>query len=276
MHAVSSRLARRRSLEGGSCLLALMAIVLLAGCGSSAQQSANVAPASEQTTATTTPATTPTTASTSAATPSSSGPPSFVAHMTTQGGDQVRIEGRFGPALAASESDVEESVLGECTPPANDGRAMVIQLDVTAVLESSLSAKVGFETSAVPSNSMSFTMGYSQGASCEREESGAPSAELGTLQPHQSASFTMWAVLADAITPNDPHPTEKTLGAQELLMTVPKPRINGEEVRGRLTVSGPRVVQCHVDDSASEPVGAEYIAVVGDTPRTLVQPECVG
>jgi hypothetical protein len=251
-----------------------MAVVLLAGCGSSGQQAASVAPASDQTTATTTSATTPTEASTSAADPSSSGPPSFVVHTTTKEGDRVKVEGRFGPALPANQSNVEEAVLGGCTPPANTGRAIVVQLDLTATLESSLSGQLDLETEAIPGGSMSFVMGYSQGASCVSGEPGVARAELGTLQPHQSASFTMWAVLADAITSNDPHPTERTLGAQELLMGLPLPVINGWS--GQSSARGRRVVKCHPNDSASEPVGAEYIAVVGDTPQTLVQQECVG
>jgi hypothetical protein len=262
MPTLLSQLPRCRSLAGATSLVLLMAMVL-AGCGASGQQSANVAPASPPTTATTTAAPTPNTA-TSTSAPSSSGPPSFVVHTTTQEGDRVRLEGRFGPALPASESDLEEAVLGGCTPPANTGRAVVVQLNLTVTLESSLSGKIGFQTEAVPGGSMSFVMGYSQGASCVPGEPGAAVAELGEVQPHGSAHFTMWAVLADAITPNDPHPAEKTLGAQALLMAVPQASVNGSQ--GQSQTSGPRVVQCG---------GKEYIAVVRDTSRTLPQQVCL-
>jgi hypothetical protein len=263
---------RRRSLYGLYALIALVALVVT-GCGSGSSHPGSsataplpgVSPAEEAHSASSA-----TTASTSAAEPNTSGPPSFVVHATTQEGDMVTVDGWFGSALPASESDVDQSALSECPPPAPDGRAIVVRLDLTTTLESSIAGQVSLETSYAPETSgthelPNFVMGYSQGAQCVRGEPGATSIDLGTLQPGQSSGFTMWIVLPDAVTPNNPHPTEKTLGADHWLMAIPAPSVNssGSAQDQASRVSGPRVVHC----PTGEP--PKYIAVVGDTPMTL-------
>jgi hypothetical protein len=149
---------------------------------------------------------------------------------------------------------------------------MVVRLDLTATLESRLSGKVDVFPVALRETMgrhqpINFVMGYSQGASCaqEAETDGTTGIDLDTVQPHQSARFTMWVVLPDAVTPTDPHPSEKTLGSQDWLMAIPVPQVNGHGV-GEYVARGTRVVHCH------EPViGGEsdrkYLAVVDDTPR---------
>jgi hypothetical protein len=266
-----------------SPLIAVVAVVL-SGCGSTDPTASSssakeplpgVTPAEEAHSAPSA-----TTASTSAAEPNTGGPASFIVQATTQEGDRVKVEGWFGPPLPASESDVDQSVLSECPPPANEGRSMVVRLDLTTTLESSLSGAVGLETSYIPETEgrkqlPSFVMGYSQGASCVRGEPGATSINLGTLQPGQSTDFTMWVVLPSAITPEDPHPSEKTLGAERWVMAVPQPTVNGSGYNQdeHSSVTGPRVRHCPTGGAQGEPE-TDYIAVVGDTPTTVFQTGC--
>lgn len=248
-------------------IISVLPAFVLASCGSTANLPAPSPPSTITTTSTT--------ATTSVSEASSIEPPSFVVKGTTQEGDQVTLEGRLGRALPASESDVDQTALSSCPPPANDGRAMVVRLDLTATLESSLSGKVNVFPVALQDTTgrhqpINFLMGYNQGAACaqQAETDGTTGIDLGTVQPHQSAHFTMWVVLPDAITPADQHPSKKMLGSQDWLIAIPLPQVNGHGVGKPSVVRGSRVVHCH------EPViGGEsdrrYIAVVDDTPKTL-------
>jgi hypothetical protein len=276
MRAASPQLHRPRSFAGVSCLLALVAIVL-AGCGLTSPSVPPPSTASAQTTSTAD----PTTSNTSAAAPNTDDPPSFVVNATTQDGDKVKVEGWFGPALPAGESDVDQTALSECPSPASDGRAMVVRLDLTTTLESSLSGEVALEAAHVDSKGIvNFVLGFSEGAHCVTGEANEASIKLGTMQPGQSANFTMWAVLPNAITPEVPQPTVKELGEKDWLMTPIEPSVNGssylEDQHNR--VSGPRLVKCHPGANPTEPSGPEdeYLAVVGDTATTLLEAECPG
>jgi hypothetical protein len=276
-------LVQRCRSRGVPLVLVGLVVVGLQGCGSGASSMTSATSSLPGVVASTDPTAStpaPETSDTSAAEPNTEGPASFVVNATTQEGDQVKVEGWFGPALPASESDVDQSALSECPPPAPDGRAIVVRLDLTATLESSLSGKVGLETSFIPETSgthqlVNFVMGYSQGASCVRGEPGATSINLGTLQPQQATNFTMWVILPDAVTPDNPKPSEKTLGAEHWFMAIPQPTVNesGSAQDQHDRVSGPRVVHCHNGDNPSEP-GAEYIAVVGRTPTTILESVC--
>jgi hypothetical protein len=272
--------ARRSPHRHGWITATLLAtlVAMLAGCGSSERRFPNVKPITNQPVAVTTPATMETstvTTGTSAAESDTSGPASFVLHSTTEQGDTVKIEGWFGRALPASESDVEPSALSGCPPPANDGRAIVVKLDLAVTLESSLAGKVGFQTGDVAGGSttqqlMAFVMDYSSGATCLRGEPSATTAELGTMQPGETRHFTIWLVLPDAITPSDPHPSEQTLGREHWLMLVPQPVVDGSYTPHDEAprVSGPRVVHCQSGGESGGP-GINYLAVVGHTPTTM-------
>jgi hypothetical protein len=195
-----------------------------------------------------------------------------VVQATTKEGDRVKVEGWFGPPLPAGESDVNQTALSECPPPAPDGRAMVVRLDLTTTLESSLSGEVELETSYLAGKTVNFVMDFSEGPQCDNGQPGEAIIKLGTLQPGESHSFTMWVVLPEAITPDDPHPSERTLGAEHWLMAIVEPTVDGsgflEDQHKSLT--GPRVVTCPRVYEASE----EYLAVVGDTPTTLHESVC--
>jgi hypothetical protein len=266
-----------RRLRRAATLAALCA-VLLAGCGSSGSSSSisslPTVPASVSTPTRSEPTTTPTTSSTTADT-ASTGAPSFVVQGTTQKGDKVKVEGRFGSPLRPSESDVDQTALEECPPPAPDGRALVVRLDVSTTLESSLAGEVELSVTHIEAAGaiVNFVMGFQEGPRCESGESGNALAKFASVQPGRSVSFTMWVVLPDAITPNDPHPSEKALAARSWLMGVPEPLVNGKGIGTPSKLSGPRVVRCRHEDFGI-PGYEHYIAVVGDTPTTMVESEC--
>lgn len=215
----------------------MLSVALLAGCGSttSSTSTPNVTPISQTPSAPTEEtATTTTTSSNTAAAPDASGPPAFTTEGSTENGDKLRIEGRFGPILPASESDVDQTVLAEC--PRYDDRELVTRLDLTTTIESSLSGTVMLVGFVPPLSEVShlvdYVLGFSEGPSCTlaAEESG-PSINLGTLQPHQPVNFTMWVVLLDAITPSDPHPSLHTLAHQNWIMGAPEATVDGATVR---------------------------------------------
>jgi hypothetical protein len=256
--------------------LAVLCAVLLAGCGSSGSSSSTssfTAPTASVSTPTQSdPTTSPTTSSTMADT-SAAGAPSFVVQGTTQDGDKVRVEGRFGSPLRPSESDVDQTALGECPSPASDGRELVVRLDLTTTLESSFAGEVTLSTSPIAGPLVSFVMGFKEGARCEGGEQKNAEASFGSVQPGQSVNFTMWVVLPDAITPADPHPSEKALAAGLWLIGVPAPLVNGKGIGTPNKLSGSRVVRCRHEDFGI--AGYEhYIAVVGDAPTTLHESEC--
>ncbi len=257
--------------------LAALSALLLAGCGSSGSSSSAgsfTAPTASVSTPT---QSDPTTAPTTSSTPADAAPvgaPSFVVLGATQDGDKVKVEGTFGSPLRPSESDVDQTALSECTPPAPDGRELVVRLALSVTLESSLAGEVTLSTTPIVGPLVSFVMGFKEGARCEGGEPKNVEANFGRVQPGQSVSFTMWVILPDAITPNDSHPTEKALAAESWLMGVPMPLVNGKGIGTPSRLSGPRVVRCRGNgDGVNEP-GNEYVAVVGDTPTTMVQSVC--
>lgn len=256
--------------------LAALGAVLVAGCGSSGSSSSigssiTTSP-SVSTPARSDPTPESTTSSTTADT-TSTGAPSFVVQGTTQEGDKVKVEGRFGSPLRPSESDVDQTALTECTQPAPDGRELVVRLDLTTTLESSLAGEVTVSTTPIVGPLVSFVMGFKEGARCEGGEPKNAEASFGSVQPGQSVNFTMWVVLPDAITPADPHPSGHALAADLWLMGVPEPLVNGKGIGTPTRLSGPRVVRCRHEDFGL--AGYEhYIAVVGDTPTTLHESVC--
>jgi hypothetical protein len=252
--------------------LAALCAVLVAGCGSSSSTSSFTAPPVSVSTPTQPdPTTSPTTSSTATGAPA--GAPSFVVQGTTQEGDKVKVEGRFASPLPPNESDVDQTALGECPSPAPDGRELVVRLNLTTTLESSLAGEVTLSTSPIVGPLVSFVMGFKEGARCEGGEPKNAEASFGSVQPGQSVNFTMWVVLPDAITPADPHPSEHALAADLWLIGVPAPLVNGKGIGTPNKLSGPRVVRCRTEDFGL--AGYEhYIAVVGDTPTTLHESEC--
>jgi hypothetical protein len=271
-------------------LLALgVAGLLLVGCGS-ASTTRTVAvtvpapPVPTSTTSATSPvaATAPASAEDKAA-PIPHSPPDFVLEETTRSGDKLKLEGRFGLPLPASESDVDQSALGEC--PGVDGRELITRLDVTATIQSGLPAHVmliNFSAASV-TGGLAFVTDDSEGASCssggndaigEESEEEARSPDLGTLQPHEPHSVTMWVVLGDAITPNDPHPTAATLAHQQWLIHPLEAKVDNSRagIANAHAASGKRIVACPPPEAGAPEVGfygGDYISLVSGTSQTI-------
>jgi hypothetical protein len=238
---------------------------ILAGCGTSAHGNtpSPAAPASSAPA----PAPTPTSAALES---NAGGPPSFTTKSATSAGDQIRVEGWFGPAKRASESDVSQSALSECPQPAGDGRAVVVRLDLSTTIESGLSGEVKIETAATAGNVADFVLAYSEGPKCVFGQQGQAAATLGTLQPHQPHSFTMWAVLPDAITPSDPQPSEHALAQQGWYIAAFSSSINGTPTTENESSTGSRVVQCNSGDPQNR--GSYYLTPISGTSHAFPCP----
>jgi hypothetical protein len=175
--------------------------------------------------------------------------PDFVIVGRTDSGDKVQILGHVGEATTLEESDADQTALATCSGASN-GRAMVVRLDLQTTVTSGLPAQVRLTEfswdSAYSTYAMDFLMNYSDGPQCGN--GGLEQVvDLGELQPNQPADFSLWAVLDDAITPDDPSPSKKTLGQHALL----KPPIvflgGGELAYGTADsykLGGPRVIDC--------------------------------
>jgi hypothetical protein len=241
-------------------LLLVGASAVVAGCGSSVS-TPNASVASQpQTTQAATTATTTT---------ASIGPPDFVVNGITSEGDKVKVEGRLGRPLPAGESEVQQDALAGCPEPSGDGRAVIVRLDLSATLESSLSGEVKLTTGWGKGTQAHFLLGSGEGAQCE---SGQPVTylDLGTLQPGQTAHQTIWLVLADAITPDNPHPTEGSLAAQDWSIEAPFPEVNGTPAE--LVHSG-HVHESKIEGSRigfCEGSGFVFVSVVAGTPAEQI------
>lgn len=256
----------------------------LAGCGSSspphqsgrkAQRAAASATQHESTSSTT--STSNTADTISPAEPNTDHRPSFISGLSTEQGDEVSVKGWFGPALPVSASNVDQAALSGCIEPAQDDRAMVVELDLITTITSSLSGKVELFAADVNGYGypgVDFVMGFSGGASCEATTDGAGTGiNLGTLQPHQPHDFTMWVVMPNAITPEHLHPTERQLGEEEHWVMAPLHiSLNGSTpvLQGGEGLEGPRVVSCSIPNGMAE----AYVAVVGYTPKSISPGSC--
>jgi hypothetical protein len=236
MPMLSSR-PRYRFFAQLSFLMAVAAVVLTA-CGSSSpskptesslaaareakeQNEQSESTAHGETASATTPTPTTTQTSTRTATPSPNGPPAFTTEGSTESGDKVRIEGRFGQPLSPSEAGVNQNALEGC-PQYAAGRDLVVQVELLTTIESSLSGNVtveGFDFT-LPKE-VDYVLDFSEGTICKFAGENEVSINMGTLQPHQPDHFTMWAVLLGAVTPGDPHPSVQTLAHQHWSMSAP-------------------------------------------------------
>lgn len=248
----------------------LLLALLLAACGSTTSTSPD-APAASAQPASVAPATTSSNAS--AAAPSTTGSPSFVISSTTQDGDKVKVEGRFGPALPASESDVDQTALSECPQPTPDGRAFVVRLDLTTTVESSLAGEVTLETAHVDGGGIvNFVMGFSEGAHCDAGEPNEASVKLGMLQPGQPMDLRCgWLCPTQLHLMNRIH-QNRPLAPRGWLTALMEPSVNGSSYLQdqHNSVGGSRVVKCSQPDEAPY----EYLAVVADTPSVIHESEC--
>jgi hypothetical protein len=256
-------------------LLALgVAGLLLTGCGSASTTrtiAVTVPAPPAPTTATSHAATAATLSAVDKAAPSLHGPPDFILNESAQSGDKLKLEGRLGPLLPAGESDVDQNVLAGCSEV--DGRELITRLDLTATIESGLSAHVtlaNLSPSAVTQR-VDFVIDNSGGPTCSSGDESSEEAanpDLGTLQPHEPHDFTMWVVLPDAITPNDLYPSTVTLAHGEWLIHLLGARIDNSPtgVPSAQAATGRRIVTCPAEAGVYQEA---YIALVSGTPKTI-------
>jgi hypothetical protein len=211
---------------------------LLVGCGAATSPASHVAQPTTRTQSA--PPASTTTADNAA--PALKGPASFSRDGHTAHGDTIHLEGRFGPILPPTESDVDQTALQSC--PETDGRELVRRVDFTFAITSGLSGDVRIAPPTVSVNkeeeaeeirNLNFVVAAPEGTSCHKgvgEETGF-AIDLGVMQPKERRTLSVWAVLIDAITPTDPNPSRAKLKAQEWLMTYP-----GISVDGALAISG--------------------------------------
>jgi hypothetical protein len=207
----------------------------------------------------------PTSSATTATVAAPTGPASFVVAGTTEQGDKVKLEGRFGSPAPVSGSEVQSTAVEGCPAPANDGRAIIVRLDLAAALESSLSGEVVARfTGGNGANKPFFLLGTTQGAACESQSEAK--VDFGTLQPGQSGNMAIWLVLANAISPDNPQPTEETLANEGWEIQAPELLVNEATVYGApgqpTRATGPRVPAC------SE--GLQYVAIFAGTPDASI------
>lgn len=207
---------------------------LLAGCSSAAVRSPTPVMRQSTTQGQSTPVSTQTT---DKATPNPNKAPAFSISGHTEHGDEVHVEGRFGPILPPSESDVDQTALKSC-PDADDGRELVRRLDITTTITSSLPGEVRVgsfvarleeEESQSAHILLDYVLDSPEASGCYRdsgENEGGGIVNLGTLQPHEPHRFTMWVVLPDAITPSDLHPSAKKLASEGWYMGYPTVSVN--------------------------------------------------
>ncbi|HUC86884.1 MAG TPA: hypothetical protein VMR75_00960 [Candidatus Saccharimonadales bacterium] len=218
-------------------------------------------PSSQPETTTTQTTTTPTTTNIATGAPDPHSSPAFVIKASTQQGDKVRIEGRFGKVLQPAESDVDQAALGECTEVS--GRELVVQLDLVATLESSLqtTASLEFEPSRTGVND--YLVEHDGALTCKADVDN-PAVEFGNLQPGQSSDATTWVILPRMISPNDPHPSPQQIGQQSVLEP-PLVKIEGGATSASLY--GSRVITC--EPQGSNGTDEESISAAGTIPISM-------
>jgi hypothetical protein len=190
--------------------------------------------------------------------------PDFVISIKGSGGDRAQVLGHFGRATTLGGSDADQEALASCSGAANS-RAMVVRLDLRTTITSSLAAHVelsGFNRDAAyPTYSMQFLMNYTDGPECG-DGGLSQVVDLGELEPSVPHDFTLWVLLEDAISPNDPSPSAATLGGHAL-MRIPTVLLGGNTYTygadPDTRVGGPRVIDC----------AGKMISAAGTVPKQL-------
>lgn len=221
-----------------STVAAIITVVAVAGCGSSRS---NVTTASNAATQ----ATTATSTTTSSQAPAS-GSPNFVIRQTTESGVAVKVEGRLGPPLAASESDVDQATLRRC--PYHLGNALVVRLDMTASIESGQPGDVQLDLGNAPIEHELLVITRSSG--CRHGGVNAATANFGELSAQPAGHATAWIVLPRVAAPAYPHPSSTELSKEGWVMFDPAIKVNGSEEQYNTSsedadrLEGPSAVRC--------------------------------
>jgi len=180
------------------------------------------------------------TQATSAEASSSGGAPAFTVHATSSAGDRVRIEGRLGPVIPATELPFPEEEADRCVVE-DLPRDSAVQLSLTATVESGSTATV--ETTNIGSDPFApDTILVTELVNTTNECGIRPGVAFGELAPHEPDAVSTWLILMATTTPRHPHPSMRYL-AERWRLTLPvETKIN--DTWAKATISGPRVEFC--------------------------------
>ncbi len=185
--------------------------------------------------------------------------PSFVIRQTTESGIAVKVEGRLGPPLPASESDVDKAMLRRC--PYHLEHALIVRLDMTASIESGQAGDVQLNLGTEPIEHELLVITPTSG--CRHGGVNAATAAFGELSSRSTGHTTAWIVLPQVVAPAYPHPSSAELSKEGWVMFDPAVNVDGSEEQyntsseGADRWEGPAAVRC----SQGEQV-PRHIAVV--------------
>jgi hypothetical protein len=221
-----------------SAVAAIVTVVAVAGCGSSRSNVTTASNAATQATAATL------TSTSSRA--SAGGSPSFVIRQTTESGVAVKVEGRLGPPLAASEADVNPATLRRC--PYHLGKALVVRLDMTASIESGQPGDVQLDLGNAPIEHEMLVITSASG--CRHGGVNAATANFGELSAQSAGHAIAWIVLPQVAAPAYPHPSSTELSKEGWVMFDPAIKVNGSEEQYNTSsedadrLEGPSAIRC--------------------------------
>lgn len=201
-------------------------------------------------------------------------PADFILRAGDSEGDHVITEGRFGEPQAFANTGIPPEVLAECGH--GDDRELAVRLELTTIVQSSLPVKVGlgnFHSGAEANNETRFVMDYTEGPTClSQAVTTETQVELGRLYPHDPHPFTVWVILNEALTPDHPVPSAKTLG-EGWSMAIPILAPDGyPDIK--TTGQGPRVISCEQEPfivPAGTPPTTAAIGTEGENAPCTVQ-----
>jgi len=202
-----------------STVAVIAAVVAVAGCGSS--HSSVTTPSDAATHAA---AAKSTTASSQAP---ASASPNFVIRQTTESGVAVKVEGRLGPPLPVSESDVDQAALRRC--PYHLGNALVVRLDMVAAIESGQAGDVQVDGLGNEAKEERELLVITPTSGCSHGGINAATADFGDLTPQALGRATAWIVLPQVAAPGYPHPSSAELSKEGWVIIDPAVKVNGSE-----------------------------------------------
>ena len=221
-----------------TAIATVAAVAAVTGCGSA--RSSTTTPNGAATQA---PAATSTTVSSQAPATAS---PNFVIRQTTESGVAVKVEGRFGPPLPASGSDVDQVTLRRC--PYHLGNALVVRLDMAASIESGQPGDVQVDLGNAPIEHELLVITPTSG--CRHGGVNAATANFGELSPQSRGHATAWIILPQVAAPAYPHPSSTELSKEGWVMFDPAVKVNGSEEQYNSSsedadrLEGPSAVRC--------------------------------
>jgi hypothetical protein len=221
-----------------STVAVIATVVAVAGCGSSRSSATTASDGSTHAAA----------ATTASSQAQASGSPNFVIRQTTESGVTVKVEGRLGPPLPPSESDVDQATLRQC--PYHLGNALVVRLDMVAAIESGQAGDVEVSDLGDEAKEEHELLVITPTSRCRHGGVNAATADFGHLTPQALGRATAWIVLPQVAAPAYPHPSSAELSKEGWVMLDPVVKVNGSEEQYNSSsedadrMEGPSAVRC--------------------------------